>query len=746
MSTTIVNGIATTRLRPQEGSGGGIPEAPIDGSTYGRKDGDWTPVTGGELEIIKCTNAANTPQGVQWKSGSTTITGTLVASEATKGKLYFVPLENGEGKDLYAEYVTLKDGSVYSWEKLGETPEIPQRNDYFSIEKVQPNLYDVKYDSLDYDAALAYFAGTAPALNLGGCSTIVKNGFAGRNYDWHNNKGASFEVHTPNAQGHFKVFGIAGGLADLTVAKVESREYSDLYKILPFYLVDGMNEKKLFAEVNVVPTKGNTRTVPLVEKRESICSLMLVRYILDNFESVSDAVDYINGYVEVYFPQGLLDMGYETHWMLRDASSCVVLEIADNTIVAVASNKSTNFHVTGVTFGADGSVYTNADVPDGNLPTSQGIDSFGMGLERWNLLNAGDPTDKATMAALMRSLFYSKTYTELTDVWYSEFTGGTITVDTLPTDTALQNAITVARQAYADDSDQVDITVHSIVYDLDKCEAYVVVQERADEHKFALGEIAVEIPQEIIYGYLHEGTFYKTKDGSTYSDAVTPEEGKQYTDRDADVAYIWDGAEFKPLADTPVIITSAADVTVNSQSVPGLTAQQVSDAYDAALAGKVVRIVAADGHAVYGVLQADKVSNTPSVGVLFKDKMVLTYTVNGTGVDVAFLDLAHALKISDLPNNPASIVLNSEAIRTYQICTITTATSITLSGGNANPGYEHFILFHNTGTAACVLAFPTGTLMDDNPITIAAGKYLEINWLWNGTEIEVLNSRNLTKI
>lgn len=71
-----------------------------------------------------CTNAANTPYGVKWMSGSTEITGTLVASSSTQGSFYLVPVTTQSGKDIYAEYVTVSDGAAtptYSWEKIGTT-------------------------------------------------------------------------------------------------------------------------------------------------------------------------------------------------------------------------------------------------------------------------------------------------------------------------------------------------------------------------------------------------------------------------------------------------------------------------------------------------------------------------------------------------------------------------------------------------------------------------------------------------
>lgn len=88
-----------------------------------------------QFEYIVCTSAANTPKDVQWKSGSTTITGTLVAASTTMYKIYLVP-DNMDGSsgngDSYREYITVSDGAstpTYSWERFGST-HLPDMNDY----------------------------------------------------------------------------------------------------------------------------------------------------------------------------------------------------------------------------------------------------------------------------------------------------------------------------------------------------------------------------------------------------------------------------------------------------------------------------------------------------------------------------------------------------------------------------------------------------------------------------------------
>lgn len=77
------------------------------------------------IQLIKCTNAANTPYGVTWEDGGVTVTGTLVASDTTTGKIYLVPLDDTATRNVFDEYVTVinEDATpvTYSWEKIGTT-------------------------------------------------------------------------------------------------------------------------------------------------------------------------------------------------------------------------------------------------------------------------------------------------------------------------------------------------------------------------------------------------------------------------------------------------------------------------------------------------------------------------------------------------------------------------------------------------------------------------------------------------
>lgn len=85
------------------------------------------------LAYVVSTNAADTPAGIVWYSGSeesTKITGTLAASATTEYIIYLVPCKHTAAEELkgYDEYLTVKKDSAYSWEIIGNSVEIDLSN------------------------------------------------------------------------------------------------------------------------------------------------------------------------------------------------------------------------------------------------------------------------------------------------------------------------------------------------------------------------------------------------------------------------------------------------------------------------------------------------------------------------------------------------------------------------------------------------------------------------------------------
>lgn len=361
---------------------------------------------------------------------------------------------------------------------------------YDSLEKVADYLYKADYSILDYNFAKEHMGET----NLGSCSAYKQGNLIGRNYDWWYNNEVSFFIRTPHTVEYKSTIGIAGSVSGLTKDFVESRIISSDYTILPFYLQDGMNESGLFAEINVVPKIDGKETQPTVELRERIPSVMLVRYILDHYDTVSEAVADLSQYVQIYTPSKLLNQGYEAHFLLADNTQAVVIEFIDGEIKVINSNLSTNFHLYNVTLNEDGTVNTPETAIEGKYPADNGIEDYGTGLERYNIMSQLMASNKDEMFNILDEVIYSKTYTD-PDIWYSEFVGGEFTVNTPANDPAFETRVYLVRALWPErsrDEKSVWYTTHSCVYDLEHSKVYVRVDEQSQQFELGFADAGKE--------------------------------------------------------------------------------------------------------------------------------------------------------------------------------------------------------------------------------------------------------------
>lgn len=341
-------------------------------------------------------------------------------------------------------------------------------------------LHEVWYNTLDYCRAKEYYMSSKAEGPVGGCSATRLGNFVGRQFDWNFDNKAEFIVHTPHIGSRYASFGICGNMPDLTEDFVNSDLYSEQYRILPFNMLDGLNEAGLFCEVNVVPDDyGQNRIEPPAEYADDVCASMMVRYILDHYASVDEACAGIQT-IGIYFPQYLRGMHCEVHWLVADATKSKVIEIVNGAVSIQDAGTITNFHLYDVEFEDDGTVCTPKD---GDTPTERNqIEPHGQGLERFNTLiaYAEQAGSFDTLLQALQDVHYTKAYT-LTDpeeVWYTEFCGDDLTVDSTPEEFA--DILALARRAYADRSRDTAYTwhsAHSVVYDLVNKVARVRVQE-----------------------------------------------------------------------------------------------------------------------------------------------------------------------------------------------------------------------------------------------------------------------------
>lgn len=408
-----------------------------------------------------------------------------------------------------------RDKNVIMWgdRELSISPEFAEQirgRGYTKKRAVREYLHELWYPFTSYDEANAYFAaqykpgGEAPGTgagtgagtgteggdegsgtvdgasggaNHGACTSIAKGKLFGRNLDWYYSDLAEFIVHTPRIGGHFETLGTSGNMPGLTEDFVKSEQASEKYRLLPYILADGINEKGLACSMNVAPSLGVTRTTGTNPGKPDMCGLMIVRYILDNHSNALAAVDDIAANFNVYMPHGSIDE--ELHFLVSDGKRAFILEFVNNRAVILSHTDGaawiTNFVENGTSKNPDGSIdYTS-------------VYKYGQGLERWNIV-AGEIDGIDTMddmEALLEQLYFTRAYSEQTSpVWKTEFAGVRGLEVTYP-DESYASVIADARARYAvrDRSEWTDPTkntwhtTHSVMYDLETLTMLIKVQE-----------------------------------------------------------------------------------------------------------------------------------------------------------------------------------------------------------------------------------------------------------------------------
>lgn len=369
-------------------------------------------------------------------------------------------------------------------EAIGDPVDLSDQKRYvesLNIQKVAPYLYKADYFDCDYDIGNEYYLRYKP--QIGACSAISCGNLFGRNYDWTYDEKVSIIVQTPAAHGRHATLGVASTpfTGELTQQFLDSGNYSDEYKVVPFLLLDGINDAGLICEVNVVPTGDYGLTSGTNPGADDMCALMITRYVLDYASSVDEAYSLLQS-KNIYCANSAA-FKQEFHIMIADSTKTIEVEFVDNQIKKIqtfVSNKPivTNFYL----FGYNG--------------TRNSLTTYAMGTERYDILAASyDTIDNVNdMINTMKSVWYTKAYSTSQDpIWYSEFVGnwteqgyGDLTKDSSPSEfTAL---LQKQRQVY--NSRQRDgrtwQTVYTSVYDREARKLYIIPQESESIFGFAL--------------------------------------------------------------------------------------------------------------------------------------------------------------------------------------------------------------------------------------------------------------------
>ena len=345
------------------------------------------------------------------------------------------------------------------------------------------------YGNIDYDYAYHYFQ---PLAHYG-CPAIRNGNWFGRDFDWLHNNQVRSVVHTPSALDRYAVLGVSGVIPHIEADNVAEADIIadgvDMFRLLPFYLLDGINEKGLFCTHNVAPLDDLSKPTIVIKAQvkevDRVCVPMLPRYILDNFANSQQAIDHIIKYTAVYFSDEMIRSGHQSHFLIGDGKRTYVMEFVNGGINIIVAPYITNFNLSGVMFNKDGGI----DEPY----IAHGVNMYGSGLERYDITTNGYGIcgDETGMRRILDKIAYSHSYGE--PFWYSEIVrqldddGGPITVDTpegLCTESKRRTIDN--RNARGRDGPEVWITCHSSVYDIKSETLSLRNQETNEVYDFTL--------------------------------------------------------------------------------------------------------------------------------------------------------------------------------------------------------------------------------------------------------------------
>lgn len=328
------------------------------------------------------------------------------------------------------------------------------------ISKITDYLYETTISTLDYDFAKEYFKSHYKfnwALWL--CSSVRNWNFVGRNYDRYYDESPEFIIHIPATENRHASLNVAVlRVDDATVQQWLSEEQM---KTLPFLTVDGINDAWVAININVVPTGDMWYTIWTNPEWEDLCAMNLVRYVLDNANSVNHAIELLKS-VNIYAPL-TETFAQEVHFMLSDPTKTVVIEFIDNTLVVVDENIMTNF-------------YLSTEL----TPHANGIERYNLLKDQYDLWSTKDGTIE-----LMKKVWYTNLYkSETTPFRYSEYymnrwedKYGDLTIDSDPENLAqlIENSNTKFLNRKRNGIFWQ--TVHTSVYDLENKTLTLIPQE-----------------------------------------------------------------------------------------------------------------------------------------------------------------------------------------------------------------------------------------------------------------------------
>lgn len=336
--------------------------------------------------------------------------------------------------------------------------------------KVADMLYEITFD--EYSAEIPDSSTSARMVGDMACSSVRNGSFVGRNFDYFMNQCPTFVIRTTAKKGRYATIGV-GRLSKVSSETVEAGLPQEKLDLLPWFLLDGMNEKGLVVNSNVlfkadwgeIPHTGTNPGAP------ELNDLFLTRPLLDNCATVDEAVAYLQNYNITPMNSAVMDL----HYMISDPEKTCVIEFINNEMVVREQYIMTNYFI-------------NMDK----------IPEHPDGLERMQVLkeNYDEGNSMEGMYRLMQRAKYTNAF-NASNKWYSEFGYTYSQILELP-ENAEENLLSMQKEyeeemkyvkenGFRETTEWWD-TTHNTTYDIANKKIWVTVHERYEEgpHEFSL--------------------------------------------------------------------------------------------------------------------------------------------------------------------------------------------------------------------------------------------------------------------
>ncbi|MCQ2794989.1 MAG: linear amide C-N hydrolase [Bacilli bacterium] len=283
-------------------------------------------------------------------------------------------------------------------------------------------LYDVTYNDYSWDDVTNWMnspKNANPNQGAFGCSSIHFGNFYGRSFDFCFTTMNEFLVKTKNENGHFASIGISIADCNVDEARIQKiingegdENDKTIEKLIPFGMVDGINENGVVCNTNVVPAhdldplegQEEYHTIGTNPGKEDLFYQFMPRFILDNATSAKHAVQLlrernltaVNKKGEVCDLFGVAKMGYELHCMIADKDETYVIEMVDNQMIVLKSGSHvmTNYYLSNCT------------------STGQGFERYTVLFDHWQVWNNAKTDEEKCSLDKMKTAIHDVMYSE----------------------------------------------------------------------------------------------------------------------------------------------------------------------------------------------------------------------------------------------------------------------------------------------------------------------------------------------